>query len=140
MKRVGTVFICVFVLYAGVAWAVDVCLRGDNHIADHAASSVGEPYNHEKPLINHFDSPDRPSAKLHCTDSRYQIGPVVQPSPARRFEPFTDGLQIKGPFALETVAASKAKGFWLRALFENSSLFPLQGGLPHYLFLYILRI
>jgi len=139
MKRIGTIFICFFLIYAGVAWAMEACLHQKDH-ADHAASFKSEPRASDYSLSNHFNSPHHPAPNLHCLDLDHQIGPMAQVSSVSRLVPFTGSVLLKeSPFS-GSVAPGATNALWLRALFEKFLSFSFLSGISYHLFLSVLRI
>lgn len=135
-KSCGIVFLSMVILYSGVAWAVMACLDQDDHRAP-----VKRTLHHGDHLFDDSASPDPLAARLHCLDSRDQIGPMARTSPTQ-LVPFTDGAPLKdSPFSGSvTSGGTNEKDLWLRAFFEKFPSFAFLNGLSSYLFLAVLRI
>lgn len=130
-KSYGIVFLCIVLLYSGVAWAVMVCLDQDDHHAPLKSASYHL-------LSSDSASPDPLVADLHCPDLYYQIGPMAQTSTAQ-LVPFAGGVLLKDSSFSGSVASGGANDIWLRAFFEKFPSFSSLGGLSLHLFLSVLR-
>lgn len=139
MKHFSVVSLCFFLLYAGVAWAVENCLRSNEHVG-HNSAAITVPHADATSLVVTSDFPQHPAPKLHCLDSRHQIGPMLQPSSRLRLVHFTDEVSLKLPLSPGSVVSSTTKDFRLGALFEWSPSFSFLSGLSRHLFISILRI
>ena len=139
MKRFGVISLCFVLLYAGVAWALDECLRHGEHVAQHDAV-ITAPVAFDSSLVRTSSLPQRPVTKLHCHDVRYQIGPILQPSPSARLASFVDKVSLKRSFFTGSVVSSEINEFALKTLFELSDSFFFLSSSPRHLFLFVLRI
>lgn len=117
-KLAGIVFLCLILLYSGVAWALEACLNQDGH-ADHAASLPGHPQNSAHSVADNHDSPDRAAASLHCLDSHDPIGPALQSSSAAYRASSSREAVLKAVFSPGFTTTSQAGDFWLRAPFRR---------------------
>ena len=120
VKSSGVVFLCMILLYSGVAWALEACLHQDGH-ADHAASLHSQTRRSDHSISDGLASPDGAPASLHCLDSHDPVGPTLQSSSASRVAPSTRGAVLKAFFSPQSVATSQARDFWLRAPFRRFS-------------------
>ena len=145
MKPLNIVFLSLFVMHAGVAWAIQNCLARTVH-ADHEESS----HTHQTPAHSEIIvvpeafqlSGDRASnlSSLHCLKSGHQIGPMAFPS-TPRLEPSIDSAQAK-VFRSQPGSASwgEAGDFSLRALFKWPLLSSTRTYTARHLLLSVLQI
>lgn len=138
MKRFSVIILCFLVLYASVAWALESCLRHDDHVV-HGAVLSSEPHLGDTQFADTLDSPDHSAARLHCLDLRYQIELAPETFPTQPMK-FFASVSVPGSPYLALPPLSETRGFGLRALFANSSSSPLPSGLERHLFLSVFLI
>jgi len=73
VKSFGVIFLCCLLLYSGVAWALENCLRHGEHVAQHDAT-ITVPVAFDSSLVRTSSLHQRPVMKLHCPEFRYRIG------------------------------------------------------------------
>ena len=126
MKRFSVIILCFLVLYASVAWALESCLRHDDHVV-HGAALSSEPHLGDTQFTDIFDSLDHSAARLHCLDLRYQIDLTPETFPIQRTE-FLRSVSVQRSPYLALLRSGETRDFGLRAFFANSSSSPLPSG------------
>ena len=139
LRSCGIVFLSLVLLYSGVAWALENCLRSGDDVS-HPQGGLTIPYLVD-PVFAFTSRPPHPrETKLHCLESLHQIGPMMQSSTSPRLAPLTEGVPLKSFPSRASAASCDLKDFWLRASFGKFSSFSFLSGLSPYLFLSVLRI
>lgn len=140
MRRFGAIVFSLAMLYAGVAWALEGCLRGLSG-ADHEENQITVSHSADLPLGSTLQGLlIKGLPRPHCPDSSYQIGPMAAPSLGRQLSPFADGILSKAFLSLESVSSGAKRELWLRTPFKRFLALPLQGGPSLHLFLSLLLI
>jgi len=134
VRKLSVVCLSLFLTYAGVAWALEACLRHDGH-SDHSTfenhsdshSSVGE------------HSPDPSLPIIHCTSVAHQVGPAARIASAEipRSDKSVALDVVSFPYA---VSATPRNDLWLEAVFKSIVTFSSPIDLARHLFLSILQI
>jgi len=142
MKRLNIIFLSLFIMHAGVAWAIHNCLRNTGHV-DHGESS----HFHQAPAHSEtigvpkaFELSHSRAASLHCLQFEHQIGPMAFPDTPR--------LDVRIDLAQEKLSLSQSElasigeleHSWLRNLFKRPSLSSTLNSIARYLFLSVLQI
>ena len=128
MKRLRTLLLCLFLFYAGVAWALEACLLDHGH-SDHALSEA---------RVSH-DPPRDPSVPIiHCTSVTQEMGPMARVASAKISR--SDKIILLNIASLPGARAALGSGLWLDALFKRATAFPLPINLARHLFLSVLQI
>ena len=136
MKRIGTIFICFFLLYAGVAWALEACLHQDDYM-NHAASVHGKPHHGDHLSSNDSVSSGHSLPTLHCPDLHFEVGPPVL---AFSLALFPDRAPVGRSLVTGSGLTDGTADLWLRSLFKRYPSFSFLIGLSPHLFLSVLRI
>ena|SRR2546425_3452930 len=135
VRKLKIIFLSLLIGYAGVAWALDACLRHDGH-ADQASSKH---HSDSQVLASRDDSRDPSVPVIHCILVSQQVGPAVRVASAEF--PRSDKvipLDIASlPGALSAVLSND---LWLKALFKRIVTFSLPNHLARHLFLSVLQI
>ena len=135
VRKLSVVFLSLFLTYAGVAWALEACLRHDGY-SDHST------------FENHFDShssvgddhsPDPSLPIIHCTSVAHQVGPAARLASAGipRSDKGVVLDMVSFPYA---VSATIRNDLWLEAVFKRIVTFSSPIDPARHLFLSILQI
>lgn len=138
MKRLGVLILCFFVLYAGVAWALERCLHPDDRF-DHSASLSSGPHRGDHWSSSDFDSPDRLDAELPCPYLHYQIDPGIN-APVNHAGLFAGGIAWNSSVSEESGVSSETKALLLSPVFRSFPSFFFANGPSLHLFFSVLRI
>jgi len=142
VKSFGVIFLCCLLLYSGVAWALESCLRHGEHVAQHDAN-ITVPIAFDSSLVGTSSLPHHPRhpvTYLHCPGFRYQIGPMLQPAPSARLASIVGKVSLKRSSFTGSVVSSEINEFALKTPFELSGSFFFLSSSPRHLFLSVLRI
>jgi len=135
VRKLSVVCLSLFLTYAGVAWALEACLRHDGH-SDH---STFENHSDSHSSVGHDHSPDPSPPIIHCTSVAHQVGPAARTASAE--SPRSDkGValdMVSFPYA---VSATIRNDLWLEAVFKSIVTFSSPIDLARHLFLSILQI
>lgn len=134
-KPCGLIALSIALLYSGVAWAMERCLRDAGH-SNHAAS---EHRHNPQPSANHNDSQDPSARIIHCTSATHQTGPAALVASAK-LSRFSEGVQLKASHRPEAISPEFKNTLWLEALFRKIITFSSPGNLARHLFLSVLQI
>lgn len=142
MKRLNIIFLSLFIMHAGVVWAIQNCLRNTGHV-DHGESS----HSHQAPAHSEtigvpkaFELSHSRASSLHCLPSEHQIGPMVLPD-TPRLEVRIDSAQEKlslPPSGLASIGEPEHS--WLRDLFKWPPWSSTLNRIGRRLFLSVLQI
>lgn len=135
MKPLGISFLSVFVLYAGVAWAFETCLRHDGH-PDHATP---EHRSNSQALVIHDDSRDSSMPVVHCTSVSQRVGPAARVRSAKTLRS-DKGVALYTVSIPETVSRVIENDLWLEAVFKRIVTLSLPVELARHLFLSVFQI
>lgn len=125
----------VLFLYAGVAWAMESCLRHD----EHAEGLASEAHHDASPSSNHSGTSDHSAPVWHCAPAVDLAGPAA----------LVASIQIPGAtkdlpsYSFSPSVADDPHGksnVWLNAHFKRITTFSHPSDLPYRLFLSILQI
>ena len=135
MRKLSVVFLSLFLTYAGVAWALEACLRHDGH-SDH---STFEDHSDSHSSVGHDHSPDPSPPIIHCTSVAHQVGPAARIASAEipRSDKVVALDMVSFPYA---VPATIRNDLWLEAVFKSIVTFSSPIDLARHLFLSILQI
>lgn len=134
MKRFIIILLSVLVLYAGVAWALEACLRHDGHF-DHATP---ERRSDSSALVSHDDSRDPSVPIIHCTSATQEMGPMARVASVTISR--SDKIIPLDTAFLHGARSALGSGLWLDALFKRATAFPSPINLARHLFLSVLQI
>ena len=136
MKRVWIFLLSLLLIYGGVAWAVEACLRHDQHLhhelSEHRFSSQAAETGDE--------SYDRSLPVIHCAPISQHVGPAAR---AASIEiPRSDATIALHPASLPNALSTLAsnENLWLEALFKKLVTFSPPIDLARHLFLSVLQI
>ena len=135
VRKLSVTFLSLFLTYAGVAWALEACLRHDGH-SDH---STFENHSDSHSSVGDDHSPDPSLPIIHCTSVAHQVGPAARTASAE--SPRSDkGValdMVSFPYA---VSATIRNDLWLEAVFKRIVTFSSPIDPARHLFLSILQI
>jgi len=135
VRKLSVVCLSLFLTYAGVAWALEACLRHDGH-SDH---STFENHSDSHSSVGHDHSPDPSLPIIHCTSVTHQVGPAARIASAEipRSDKGVALDMVSFPYA---VSATLRNDLWLEAVFKRIVTFSSPIDLARHLFLSILQI
>jgi hypothetical protein len=135
MRKLSAIFLSLFLTYAGVAWALEACLRHDGH-SDH---STVEDHSDSHSSVGHDHSHDAALPIIHCTSVDHQAGPAARIASAEI--PRSDkGVALDIVSFPYVVSATLRNDLWLEAVFKRMFTFSLPIDLARHLLLSILQI
>lgn len=135
VKSCVVIALCFAVLYAGVAWAMEGCLR---HESDPEQFAMGD--HHKSQTASEFNRSQDPSAPMiHCALVSEQVGPAARGASAEasRSDRGVARRAVSISLALSTVPRNDV---WLEALFKRIVTFSRPADLARHLFLSVFRI
>lgn len=135
MKRLFIIVLSLFLLHAGVAWAIEACLQHDGH-ADHAASATHSD-SHARPGIKDPHEPITPV--IHCVPVSQQFGPAARAALIEIHRADKVGLLYVSSLH-GALSASPENDLWLGALFKRTVAISLPIDLSRHLFLSVLQV
>src|SRR6266545_1176813 len=112
VRKLSVVWLSLFLTYAGVAWALEACLRHDGHsnhstFENHSHSSVGD---------DHSPNPFLPI--IHCTPVAHQVGTAARIASVQI--PSSDkGVALHMVSLPYAVSAVLRNDLWLEAVFKR---------------------
>jgi hypothetical protein len=135
VRKLSVTFLSLFLTYAGVAWALEACLRHDGH-SDH---STFENHSDSHSSVGDDHSPDPSLPIIHCTSVAHQVGPAARLASAEipRSDKGVALDVVSYPYA---VSATLRNDLWLEAVFKRIVTFSSPIDLARHLFLSILQI
>jgi hypothetical protein len=134
LKPCGILALSIALLYSGVAWTMEACMRHDGH-SDHRV----EDHHNSKASPQHTHPEDQSVPVIHCTLLIHQVGPAVQVTETGI--PVSDKGVALPPAAFPDALSSMLKNvLWLEALFKRILTFSLPNDLSLHLFLSVLQI
>lgn len=139
MKRILAIVISLGLLYGGVAWAIEDCLKRAHHPADHNHHS-SDVDNAPVTSNKHHQESEAPAPRIHCADLMALLGPAARASINPR-----SGLFCKADdFVQPSLLFTSDPGRELDEAFSNrvsykANLF-LRTGVPSYLIISVLII
>lgn len=126
MKRLCKIVLSVFLVYAGVAWAVEICLRDGRHVS-HSDTIEREHY-----LFDQASEDSDPS--YYCFPRTFRVEQTLPRRAEIRPPLFTNGVFSPGSLAFRSsIQGSGDVGLGLILNFRNSHFFPYLRNLPRYL-------
>ena len=134
MKRLGVIVMSIFVLYAGVAWALEKCWDHEGH-ADHLAS---ETHHDSHPSLRHFHPSDDSFSLIHCCSFPNRVGPAVPTAKTKLLRPI-EGISRDRSYTILPVSVRLSGSGLLISLIRNLT-FGFHAGIPHHLYLSVLHI
>jgi hypothetical protein len=135
LKPCGILALSIALLYSGVAWTMEACMRHDGH-SDHR---VTEDHHNSEASSRHTHPEDQSAPVIHCTLLIHQVGPAVQVA-ATEIHPSDKSLALHAAFLPVAVSDVLRNDLWLEALFKKILTFSLPNDLSRHLFLSILQI
>src|ERR671919_472348 len=147
LKICTVVALSIALMYSGVAWAVDNCLREHGH-SDHATLEHHHEQDHHQEQKhrhnhatseNHKDTQDSSLPIIHCTSMLYQIGPAAA---VASFTLLRLGKVVPLHVSLlpEAISPEAKKNLWLNSLFRRILTFSIPFDRTRDLFLSVLQI
>jgi hypothetical protein len=134
LKACGILALSIALLYSGVAWTMEACMRHDGH-SDHR---VTEDHHNSEALPQHTHPEDQ-SPVIHCTLLIHQVGPAAQVASAG-IQCSDKSLALHAAFLPDAVSAVLKNDLWLEALFKKILTFSLPNDLSLHLLLSVLQI
>jgi hypothetical protein len=135
LKASGILALSIALLYSGVAWTMEACMRHDGH-SDHR---VTQDHHNSEVSPQHTHPEDQSVPVIHCTLLIHQVGPAVQVASAG-IQRSDKSLALHAAFLPDAVSAVLRNDLWLEALFKKILTFSLPSDLSRHLFLSILQI
>lgn len=134
LRICAIIILSVALMYSGVAWAVNNCLREHAH----TEQDVPEHHHHEHDSDNHKDSQGSSNPIVHCTSLFDDAGPSAV---VASFNLFRSGKALPLYFSSipHLVFPAIETDVWLQSLFKRNLTIPFPTDRPH-LFLSILQI
>ena len=135
LKPCGILALSIALLYSGVAWTMEACLRHDGH-SDHR---VTEDHHSSEAPSQHAHPEDQSVPVIHCTLLIHQVGPAARVASAEisRSDKGVALHIVAVPVAVSDVLRND---LWLEALFKKILTLSLPIDLSRHLFLSILQI
>lgn len=122
-------------LYSGVAWAMENCLRDDAH-----SSQAASEHRHDSQTPAHHGQPGDPSLPIiHCTSVMHHPGPAALGSSARLTR-LWEAVPLSAFLASGAISPEFKNNLWLDALFKRMLTFSFTPDLPRHLFFSVLQI
>ena len=135
-KSCGIIVLAVALLYAGVAWAIDSCLREDGHAHGLAFDNHNDDgHGHDHASSNNQQDSEEPSAPIiHCTSFFNHVGPGVV---VTSFQLGSAGKVVALHASLISAAVSQEarNNLWLNSLFRKILTFSFPFDRTRHLFL-----
>jgi hypothetical protein len=126
VRKLSIIFLSLFLTYAGVAWALEACLRHDG-------------YSHSPALVDHDSSQDPSVPVIHCTTLTQQVGPAARVSSPEISR--SDKYAVLYVVSLfDAFSAALKSNLWLDAVFRRIVTISLPSDLARHLFLSVLQI
>ena len=135
MRKLSVIFLSLFLTYAGVAWALEACLRHHGH-SDHSAFENRSDIHAQ---VGHDHSQDPSLPIIHCTSVTHQVGPAARIASAE-IPRLDKGVALDLVSFPYTVPATLRNDLWLEAVFKRIVTFSSPIDLARRLFLSILQI
>lgn len=133
MKRLCIIALSVFLVYAGVAWAVEICLH-DGTIVNH--NDAMERGNYLFDLASEDSDPS-----YHCFHRNFRVEQTLPRRAEIRTHLVTNGGFSPGNLAFRSsVHGSGDVGLKRRLIFGDSPSLPYPGNFSRYLILSVLQI
>jgi len=135
LKACGILALSIALLYSGVAWTMEACMRHDGH-SDHR---VTEDHHNSEASSQHTHPEDQSVPIIRCAWVTQQVGPAARMAS-------TDTPRSDKGGALHTVSLPDAlsgvlrNDLWLEALFKRILTFSLPIDFARHLFLSVLQI
>lgn len=132
LKSFGIVSLSVLLVYSGIAWALENCLKDceDHERAAYSEGSITSALN----LAHH------PITIIHCPVSHYEIGPMAQAASEVRLARSEKSVVLKTSLAGGSVIARETNSLWSHALFEWYAQLYSSSGVSRHLLLSVFRI
>jgi len=135
MKRFGIIVLSIFVLYAGVAWALEKCLAREGH-ADYLAS---ETHHDSDSSPRHSHPPDDSFSLTHCCSFANGVGPATKTA-VTNLDRRIEGVSLNNSHSSLSAASMELSRARLLIFFRGVLRASLYSDLGQHLFLSVLRI
>lgn len=134
LKFCAIIALSLALLYSGVAWAMEACVRHDEH-TDHALT---QDHHSFQVSLKGTDAHDAVPV-IHCAFVNEQVGPAARVASAeiRRSDKGVTLHAVSFPYVL---SAARPNTLWLDALFRKAVTISLPNDLARHLFLSVLQI
>ena len=134
LKISAVLVLSIALMYSGVAWAIDNCLRGTGHSHD-----AGGEHDHAQQHSDDPPSQDASDPIIHCTRLFPEAGPAAV------VKSFTLGdagkiLPLYVAPGLGAISQLARTNVWLQALFKRTLIFSSPFDRTRHLFLSVLQI
>lgn len=134
MKRISLILLSLLLLYGSVAWALDLCLRHD----DHSPRTATENHRGLEALPEHSYPQESSVPVIHCTPVSQEVGPAAQVIQAGFSRPDKEA-SFQTPLLPEALSPAVRDNLWLEP-FRKILTFSLPHDLSRHLFLSVLQI
>ena len=135
MKPIWVILLSLLLLFGGVAWAMEACLRHGDHSYDMVAEIRHES---ESPLGSTY-AQDPSVTVIHCTALIQHVGPALQVA-SIQLARSSQSVPLQVSLLAPSVEPESGNNLWLAALFKRVTTFSLPNDLARHLFLSILQI
>ena len=135
LKPLGILALSIALLYSGVAWTMQACMRHDGH-SDHR---VTEDHHNSAASSQHTHLDDQSVPVIHCTLLIHQVGPAVQVA-ATEIPRSDKGVALHMVSLPDAVTVVVRNNLWLEAVFKRIVTSSLPIDFARYLFLSVLQI
>jgi hypothetical protein len=131
LKPCGILALSIALLYSGVAWTMEACIRHDGH--------SDEDHHNSEALSQHTHPEDQSVPIIRCAWVTQQVGPAARMASAETHRS-DKGLALHAAFLSDVGAAVLRNSLWLEALFRRILTFYLPIDFPRHLFLSVFQI
>ena len=135
MKRLGIIVLAIFVLYPGVAWALEKCLAREGH-ADYLAS---ETHHDSDSSLGHSHPSDDSFSLIHCCSLADRVGLATKTATTEVARP-NKGISLDKAHSSLSAASMELSRARLLIFFRGVLRASLYSDLGQHLFLSVLRI
>ncbi|HXF75429.1 MAG TPA: hypothetical protein VNN13_05010 [Methylomirabilota bacterium] len=134
MKCFKIVVLSLFLLNAGVAWALDSCLHLRGHVHHNDGSHAD---SHDAGALPVSDSAGHLGSDPRCAYVHFELDPGIGTT---QVASFAGSSALNRPASTAPVMQSENRDLWLAAVFRQFPAFLALRGLSHHLFFSVLRI
>jgi len=135
MKRIALILFSLVLIYGGVAWALEKCLRHDDQ-HEHS-SEARDSHSRGSTLVSDSRESSRPI--VHCPTAEMRIGPAAQSGSAHLNRGHRT-TTVHAPLFYQPVAPAFRNYLWLDAVFRGISAFSHPDNLGLHLLFSVLQI
>jgi hypothetical protein len=135
MKRIGVIVLSIFVLYGGVASALEKCWAREGH-ADHLAS---ETHHDSYSSLGHSHPSDDSVSLIHCCSFGNRVGPATKTAATNLHRPI-EGVSLDKAHSILSTASMELSLTRLLIFLRRILTFSFYSDLGQHLLLSVLRI